>query len=581
MNLKNCILILDNRLREIMKKNWLIIVLLGLMVFTACSKVDTPNVPTEEGPTQEELDKEAYEKLVEERRLLEETRKTELGEFYVPLPAIDQENELVTVEAKALYVTSNVAGFPFNLDDIEYYKNYILALKNGESFDESRLDQVNKLEKILGIVEATEINALVIDVKNDEGLVAWKSDVEIVNRVGSNWNTPMKDFDTLMNYLKEKEIYTIARIVAFKDPFFAKNNPDHAIQLNSGGVYLDRSGFAWVNPFDQYVWDYVISVSQEAALRGFDEIQYDYVRFPDNAKYYNPITYFPGRNDRDKDEAIRDFLLYAREKLDPYNVHVSADVFGVVTHSWDDKPEDIGQTWRMIANSTEYICPMIYPSHYGSGFYGFNVPDQYPYEVVRTALLEALERNAAQRNPAIIRSWYQGFTATWVKGYIPYEEDAIGKQIAAGVELGLNEYIIWNASNTYYPLSFFYEDKINSNVRVEGEDILERTPEEALKRYLDAQLFKRYSHQYLLTPMDDRAEDYDEFSSAIMESEFVLKNYEILSVNKNEDNTYTAQVNAKYSSKEGTATLENASYTIILEKDVYKIKPVELNWSQE
>ena len=564
-----------------MKKNWLIIVLLGLMVFTACSKVDTPNVPTEEGPTQEELDKEAYEKLVEERRLLEETRKTELGEFYVPLPAIDQENELVTVEAKALYVTSNVAGFPFNLDDIEYYKNYILALKNGESFDESRLDQVNKLEKILGIAEATEINALVIDVKNDEGLVAWKSDIEIVNRVGSNWNTPMKDFDTLMNYLKEKEIYTIARIVAFKDPFFAKNNPDHAIQLNSGGVYLDRSGFAWVNPFDQYVWDYVISVSQEAALRGFDEIQYDYVRFPDNAKYYNPITYFPGRNDRDKDEAIRDFLLYAREKLDPYNVHVSADVFGVVTHSWDDKPEDIGQTWRMIANSTEYICPMIYPSHYGSGFYGFNVPDQYPYEVVRTALLEALERNAAQRNPAIIRSWYQGFTATWVKGYIPYEEDAIGKQIAAGVELGLNEYIIWNASNTYYPLSFFYEDKINSNVRVEGEDILERTPEEALKRYLDAQLFKRYSHQYLLTPMDDRAEDYDEFSSAIIESEFVLKNYEILSVNKNEDNTYTAQVNAKYSSKEGTATLENASYTIILEKDVYKIKPVELNWSQE
>lgn len=581
MNLKNCILILDNRLREIMKKNWLIIVLLGLMVFTACSKVDTPNVPTEEGPTQEELDKEAYEKLVEERRLLEETRKTELGEFYVPLPAIDQENELVTVEAKALYVTSNVAGFPFNLDDIEYYKNYILALKNGESFDESRLDQVNKLEKILGIAEATEINALVIDVKNDEGLVAWKSDVEIVNRVGSNWNTPMKDFDTLMNYLKEKEIYTIARIVAFKDPFFAKNNPDHAIQLNSGGVYLDRSGFAWVNPFDQYVWDYVISVSQEAALRGFDEIQYDYVRFPDNAKYYNPITYFPGRNDRDKDEAIRDFLLYAREKLDPYNVHVSADVFGVVTHSWDDKPEDIGQTWRMIANSTEYICPMIYPSHYGYGFYGFNVPDQYPYEVVRTALLEALERNAAQRNPAIIRSWYQGFTATWVKGYIPYEEDAIGKQIAAGVELGLNEYIIWNASNTYYPLSFFYEDKINSNVRVEGEDILERTPEEALKRYLDAQLFKRYSHQYLLTPMDDRAEDYDEFSSAIIESEFVLKNYEILSVNKNEDSTYTAQVNAKYSSKEGTATLENASYTIILEKDVYKIKPVELNWSQE
>lgn len=564
-----------------MKRVLIISALIGIMLFTACSKIEEPETPVDEGPTQEELDQEALQKKIEERRLLEEERKVELGEFYVPLPALDVDNELVTVEAKALYVTSNVAGFPFNLEDIEYYKNYVLALKNGETFDESRLDQVNKLEKILGIAEASEINALVIDVKNDEGLVAWKSDIEIVNRVGSNWNTPMKNFDTLMNYLKEKEIYTIARIVAFKDPYFAKNNPDHAIQLSAGGVYHDKSGFAWVNPFDEYIWKYVVSVSQEAALRGFDEIQYDYVRFPDNAKYYNQITYFPGRNDRDKDEAIRDFLLFARESLEPYNVHVSADVFGVVTHSWDDKPEDIGQTWRMVANSTEYICPMIYPSHYGSGFYGFNVPDQYPYEVVRTALLEALERNAAQRDPAIIRSWYQGFTATWVKGYIPYEEDAIGKQIAAGVELGLNEYIIWNASNTYYPLSFFYEDKINPNIRVEGEDILERTAEEALKRYLDAQLFKRYSHQYLLTPMDDRSEDYDVFSNALIESEFVLKNYEVLSVSKNDDGTYTAQVNAKYSSKNGTATLENTSYTIVLEKDVYKVKPVELTWIQE
>jgi hypothetical protein len=564
-----------------MKKNIFVYLILISILFSACSKVDEPEVPVEGGPSQDELDAEALALRVEERRVLEEQRKLDLGEFYVPLPKLDEPNDLVTVEAKALYVTSNVAGFPFNLEDIEYYKNYILALRNGESADESRLDQVNKLEKILGIAEATEINALVIDVKNDEGLVAWKSDIEIVNTVGSNWNTPLKNFETLMAYLKEKEIYTIARVVAFKDPYFAKNNPDHAIQLSAGGVYLDRSGFAWVNPFDEYIWKYVIAVSQEAALRGFDEIQYDYVRFPDNARYYNPITYFPGRNDRDKDEAIRDFLIFAREALEPYNVHVSADVFGVVTHSWDDKPEDIGQTWRHIANSTEYICPMIYPSHYGSGFYGFAVPDQYPYEIVRTALLEALERNAAQRNPAIIRSWYQGFTATWVKGYIPYQEDAIGKQIAAGVELGLNEYIIWNASNTYYPLSFFYEDKVNRNLRVDGEDILGRTAEFTLKRYLDAQIFKRYSHQYLLTPMDYRSEDYDVFSEALISSEFVLKNYEILSMSKNEDTSYTAIVNANYQSIEGKASLENVSYKIVLEKDVYKVIPVELTWIKE
>lgn len=565
-----------------MKKYLLINLIILSILFSACSKQE-PETPIEEGPTQEEIDAQELALKIEERRVLEEQRKVDLGEFYVPLPSLEEPNDLVTAEAKALYVTSNVAGFEFNLDDIEYYKNYILALsgQSGQSVDESRLDQVNKLEKILGIAEATEINALVIDVKNDEGLVAWNSDIEIVNSVGSNWNTPLKNFDNLMTYLKEKEIYTIARIVAFKDPYFAKNNPDHAIQLSAGGVYKDKAGFAWVNPFDDYIWKYVVAVSQEAALRGFDEIQYDYVRFPDNAGHYNPITYFPGRNDRDKDEAIRDFLLFARESLKPYNVHVSADVFGVVTHSWDDKPEDIGQTWRLIANSTEYICPMIYPSHYGSGFYGFAVPDQYPYEIVRTALLEALERNAAQKEPAIIRSWYQGFTATWVKGNILYEEDAIGKQIAAGVELGLNEYIIWNASNTYYPLSFFYEDKVNKNVRIEGEDILERTPEEALKRYLDAQIFKRYSHQYLLTPINNRSEDYDIFSESIKSIEFVLKNYEVLSITKNEDNTFTATVNANYSSTQGKATLENASYTIVLEKDVYKIIQPELSWVSE
>lgn len=565
-----------------MKKYLLINLIILSILFSACSKQE-PETPIEEGPTQEEIDAQELALKIEERRVLEEQRKVDLGEFYVPLPSLEEPNDLVTTEAKALYVTSNVAGFEFNLDDIEYYKNYILALsgQSGQSVDDSRLDQVNKLEKILGIAEATEINALVIDVKNDEGLVAWNSDIEIVNSVGSNWNTPLKNFDNLMTYLKEKEIYTIARIVAFKDPYFAKNNPDHAIQLSAGGVYKDKAGFAWVNPFDDYIWKYVVAVSQEAALRGFDEIQYDYVRFPDNAGHYNPITYFPGRNDRDKDEAIRDFLLFARESLKPYNVHVSADVFGVVTHSWDDKPEDIGQTWRLIANSTEYICPMIYPSHYGSGFYGFAVPDQYPYEIVRTALLEALERNAAQKEPAIIRSWYQGFTATWVKGNILYEEDAIGKQIAAGVELGLNEYIIWNASNTYYPLSFFYEDKVNKNVRIEGEDILERTPEEALKRYLDAQIFKRYSHQYLLTPINNRSEDYDIFSESIKSIEFVLKNYEVLSITKNEDNTFTANVNANYSSTQGKATLENASYTIVLEKDVYKIIQPELSWVSE
>lgn len=557
---------------------------LGL-VLAACSK-DEPtneNPPIEENPNQEELDRLERERLIEERRVLEEERKTALGEFYVPLPDLDDPVEPYTVKAKALYMTSNVAGFNFNEEDIQYYANYILALsgQSGQPVDESRLEDVNKLEKILGIIEATEVNSVVIDVKNDIGLVAWKSDIEIVNTVGSNWNTPMKNFNVLMDYLKSKEVYTIARIVAFKDPYFAENKPDHSIQLSAGGVYKDKAGFAWVNPFDEYVWKYVVAISQEAALRGFDEIQYDYIRFPDNAKYYNEITTFPGRNGRDKDEAIEDFLIFAQKALEPYHVHVSADVFGVITHSWDDKPEDIGQTWRKITNNTEYISPMVYPSHYGTGYYGFDVPDQHPYEVIQIASREAIERNAAQRKPAIIRHWYQGFTAPWVKGYILYEEDAIQKQIIAGVELGLDEYIIWNSGNTYYPLSFFYHDKVNKNLRQPGFDILGRSAEVAVTRYLDAQRFKRTNHLYLLTPIDLRAEDYDDFVIDYQAKGIQLVNYTIQSVEAQADGSSIATVKVKYQTETQEALMEDAKFKIVLENDVYKIIQAELSFTDK
>lgn len=568
------------------KRKFLLILMLSLgLVLAACSK-DEPtneNPPVEENPNQEELDRLERERLIEERRVLEEERKTALGEFYVPLPDLDDPVEPYTVKAKALYMTSNVAGFNFNEEDIQYYANYILALsgQSGQPVDESRLEDVNKLEKILGIIEATEINSVVIDVKNDIGLVAWKSDIEIVNTVGSNWNTPMKNFNVLMDYLKSKEVYTIARIVAFKDPYFAENMPDHSIQLSAGGVYKDKAGFAWVNPFDEYVWKYVVAISQEAALRGFDEIQYDYIRFPDNAKYYNEITTFPGRNDRDKDEAIEDFLIFAQKALEPYHVHVSADVFGVITHSWDDKPEDIGQTWRKITNNTEYISPMVYPSHYGTGYYGFDVPDQHPYEIIQYASREAIERNAAQRKPAIIRHWYQGFTAPWVKGYILYEEDAIQKQIIAGVELGLDEYIIWNSGNTYYPLSFFYHDKVNKNLRQPGFDILGRSAEVAVTRYLDAQRFKRTNHLYLLTPIDLRAEDYDDFVIDYQAKGLQLVNYTIQSVEAQADGSSIATVKVKYQTETQEALMEDAKFKIVLENDVYKIVQAELSFTDK
>ena len=224
---------------------------------------------------------------------------------------------------------------------------------------------------------------------------------------------------------------------------------------------------------------------------------------------------------------------------------------------------------------------MVYPSHYGRGFYGFDVPDQHPYEIIQFASREAIERNAAQRNPAIIRNWYQGFTATWVKGYIPYEEDAIQKQIIAGVELGLDEYIIWNSGNTYYPLSFFYHDKINQNLRQPGFDILGRSAEEALTRYLDAQRFKRTNHLYLLTPIESRLEDYDDYVLDYQAKGIQLISYTIQSVEAQADGSSIASVKVKYQTETQEAVMEDAKFTVILEKDVYKIVQAELSFSDK
>lgn len=568
-----------------MKKNKLMKMTILMLTIASCFLVQgcSPNdavktmIKTEEKKF-EDLPEREKEELTKKREALETKRKAELGELYVPLPPLGQEREVKTVKARALYLTSNVAGFGFDEGNIDYYANYIKAIsgESGQPADASRLGEINKLEKALAICKSTEVNALVIDIKNDHGTVTWSSDIGLVNQIKANQGAALKDYGKLMDYLEKNDIYTIARVVAFKDPYFAQTKSEHAIQLKAGGAYKDRAGHFWVNPFDEYVWKYVVAVSQEAALRGFDEIQFDYVRFPDGASYYNPITEFPGRNDRDKDEGIEQFLKYASKELEPYNVHVAADVFGFITHSWDDKPEDIGQTWRKIANQSDYICPMIYPSHYGPGVYGFAVPDQHPYEVLQLSLLEAIERNAAQKQPAVIRPWIQGFTASWVKGYISYTPKAISDQIVAGMELGIDEYIIWNAACNYDPMTFFYHDRVNQALRKPGQDRLLRTPETAAREYLEAEKKKNYSRLYLMIPIGKRPADYDEFAAEMEKTPSSLKSYELLGIEEKGEGEYAAKVKGDFSAADGTQETKEVEYKIVMEKDMYKLIKPEL-----
>lgn len=546
--------------------------LLLIAFLTACSnQTEVVEEPVEEPETPVESEAERLARLQAEYDANEAIRKEELGSFYVPLPGINDNPVLETETVKALYVTFNIAGLGFNEEDVNTYADYITTVHNGGTYDESKLEAVNRLEEILGIAKATEINSLVIDIKDDRGNIGWPSDIQIVNELGSNQYVPWTDYQVLLDYLELNDIYTIARIVAFKDPYFAENNPDHAILLSNGsGVYKDKSGFSWVNPFDTTVWNYNIAVAKEAALRGFDEIQFDYVRFPDNAAYYNPITTFPGRNDQSKDDAIAAFLKAAKTALEPYKVNLAADVFGVITYSWNDQPEDIGQTWIKMAPEVDVMCPMVYPSHYGTGFYGFSVPDAHPYEVVKQALIEGLEKNAAIEKSAIIRPWLQGFTASWVKGYITYDEDAMQAQIKATYDVGLEEYIIWMSSNKYLPQTY-YTESFNQYTKTDGVDILGRTPEDALRKYLDGQVKNRLSFTFLLTPLSSREADWATYIYNQDLKEIKLKSYDEVIINTDDTGQVYALVHAKYQKGEEVIEVLEAKYLITLEKDVYKI----------
>ena len=541
--------------------------------------------PEQDIKTEEEKRLEEEARLTEERRLLEEKRKDELGEFYVPLPKIGQKTDNPKIDARGLYITGSTAGKPVDEGKVDKFIEYIDALKAGETEKLSEysyiLNEINTMERVIGIAAATEVNALVINVKNDSGIVTYESDIEIVKEIDSH-TTYIRDTDEFMRLMDKYNIYTIARIVAFKDPYFSKKSPEHSIQLKSGGVWHDYSGTSWINPFDKYVWEYNIAVAKEAALKGFKEIQFDYVRFPDNAvgkNGYNEIVEFPGREGRDKDEAIGAFLKYAQESLKEYNVHQGADVFGLITRSWDDYPEDIGQSWIEKAPYVEYMCPMVYPSHYGPGWYGFSIPDAHPYGVLKGSMEEALEKKSLQKNSAEIRPWIQDFTATWVPGYIVYGPSEIRDQIKASKELGIYGYMVWNPSNKYNPEAFIPgEDEKNTKypVHTGDRDYRQRTPSEAVKEYYRGEYNEKFLMTYMLTPVDERTEKFEDFEKQMKEDTYDLLDYEIYDYEMTDENNAEVRVMYKYEITKGEEKIiiEQPEEIIrtVREQGIWKIK---------
>lgn len=304
------------------------------------------------------------------------------------------------------------------------------------------------MDDLIALVDETELNTMVIDIKNDDGRITYRMDLEQANNMEACIRY-IPDMETFMAKLKEHDIYTIARVVCFKDPCLAKAHPEYTIKNPDGSPLTDKNGMAWINPYEKDTWEYIVDVSVKAADLGFDEIQFDYVRFPEGKAAQN-ADYGVDTQNYTKEQVILDFLTYAAERLHEKDIVLGADVFGTVIHSNVDAGI-VGQDYKEIGSIVDVICPMVYPSHYQNGTFGLKVPDAYPYETVYEAMKDSAKKLEAveETDRAVVRPWLQSFTAGWVTGHIPYGGEEIRKQIQAVYDAGYDEWILWDASNRY------------------------------------------------------------------------------------------------------------------------------------
>jgi hypothetical protein len=295
-------------------------------------------------------------------------------------------------------------------------------------------------EGALETIRRNGLNALVIDIKGDAGLVPFDAGVPLAGSIGARRLTTIQNVTETVADLKDQGLYLIGRIVVFKDDPLAAARPDLAVQAKGGGPYRDREHLRWVDPFQREVWDYNIALAKAAAAAGFDEIQFDYVRFPDSrhAAFSQPAT------QETRTRTITEFLQMARQALIPYNVFLAADVFGYVP--WNANDTDIGQKIVPITETVDIVSLMVYPSGYHLGIPGYRNPVHHPYEIVLLTLKRAQERTKA--SPLRFRPWLQAFRDYAFGGRV-FGAPELRLQVKAANDFGSNGWMIWNPRNIY------------------------------------------------------------------------------------------------------------------------------------
>jgi hypothetical protein len=303
------------------------------------------------------------------------------------------------------------------------------------------------MKTLIDVANKTEVNALVIDVKDDRGFVLYPSDVRLAKEIGADtadghWMSRAK-LRAVLDTMVAHGIYPIARIVVAKDPLLASKRLDLAIKRKTDlQPWLDKNGKPWLDPHQRAVWQYAADLAREAYDLGFSEVQFDYVRFPDEKRLVAETVY-PLANGRVRAQVIREQLGFLRSTLKPKGIRVTADVFGLTATDTTDM--GIGQRWEMFVDQVDVVLPMVYPSHFARGTYKLRSPNARPYETIDHALKDARRRSAKIANAADIIPWYQDFTL----GAPHYYAEHVRAQKRAGYDNGFQSWILWNPKSNY------------------------------------------------------------------------------------------------------------------------------------
>ncbi len=312
---------------------------------------------------------------------------------------------------------------------------------------------IARRKKLIDLIDTTELNAIVIDIKDYTGRVSFLIDNAELRAVGSAKKI-IPDIEALIGELHEKNIYVIGRIAVFQDPYLVSKHPEWAVKKDSDrmAAWRDHKSITWLDAGAPGVWDYTVLLAKESYRLGFDELNFDYIRFPSDGNMKD--IYYPWSDGYEKPEVLRGFFSHVHDNLKPLGVPLSADLFGMTTINTDDL--NIGQVLEVALPYFDYVSPMVYPSHYPPTFIGLSNPAAEPYKVVRYSLNAAYERSST--TPQKIRPWLQDFNLGAI-----YTAEMVRAQIQATYDAGFNSWMLWDAANHYTPAALLGGNATTTN----------------------------------------------------------------------------------------------------------------------